>query len=200
MSAQQALNDLLRLRPGVAITAGEVNIRGCDPFYRTPYRAGETAAAALVATGVAANDVWEIRGGRRQQIGIAVREAAATLRASDYTLARDETGAYRRIPTSELMIHMRSITQPWRTRDRRWFLPHFNLPNLRARVLNVLQCGDTPAEVSAAVAGWNADELEEAIAAARGCGGKVRTTAEWLAHPQGAWLAGRGPVEIERSG
>src|SRR5205085_6856811 len=38
------------------------------------------------------------------------------------------------------------------------------------------------------------------IAAARGCGGKVRTTAEWLAHPQGAWLAGRGPIEIVRMG
>src|SRR5438045_8314230 len=101
MSAQQALNDLLRLRPGTAIMPGEVNIRGCDPFYRTPYRAGETAAAALVATGVAANDVWEIRSGRRQQIGIAVRETAATLRASDYTMQRDVTGAYQPAIVSE---------------------------------------------------------------------------------------------------
>ncbi len=200
MSAQQALNELLRLRPGAPIKSGEVAIRGSDPFYRTPYRAGECAAACLAATGVAANDLWEMRSGRRQQIEIGVAEAAATLRVGEYTQQRDELGAYKRIPPSDAMVHMRSITQPWRTRDGRWFLPHFNLPNLRERVLGVLQCADTPAEVSAAVKRWNADDLEQAIADARGCGGKIRSTAEWLSHPQGAYLAARPVVEIERIG
>src|SRR5689334_6849199 len=183
MSAQQALNDLLRIRARAAVAAREVAIRGSDPFYRTPYRAGETAAAALAATGIAANDIWELRTGRRQQIEIAVREAAATLRSSDYTLQKNDTGAWQPAPVSPHMAHMREITQPWRTRDGRWFLPHFNLPHLGARVLKVLDCGNTAAEVSAAVARWNADSLEQAIATARACGGKVRTTSEWLLHP-----------------
>jgi crotonobetainyl-CoA:carnitine CoA-transferase CaiB-like acyl-CoA transferase len=198
VSAQQALGELLRLRPPPPLKSGEVSIRGSDPFYRAPYRAGECGAACLAATGVAANDIWEIRTGSRQQMEIGVPEAAATLRAGEYTQHRDDTGVYRRIPPSDAMVHMRSITQPWPTRDGRWFLPHFNLPNLRARVLGVLQCADTPADVSAAVRRWNADELEEAVAAARGCGGMIRSTAEWLAHPQGAWLATRPVVEIER--
>ncbi len=200
MSAQQALSELLRLRPGAALKPGEAVIRGSDPFYRTPFRAGECAAACLAATGVAASDIWEIRTGKRQTIEIGVPAAAATLRVGEYTQQRDELGVYRHIPPSDAMVHMRSITQPWPTRDGRWFLPHFNLPNLRTRVLGVLQCTDTPAEVSAAVKRWNADELEQAIAAARGCGGKIRSTAEWLTHPQGAYLATRPVVEIERIG
>jgi crotonobetainyl-CoA:carnitine CoA-transferase CaiB-like acyl-CoA transferase len=185
---------------GAPVAATEFAIHGRDPFYRTPYRAGEVTAGSLAATGIAANDIWEIRSGRRQQIEIAVREAAATLRTTDYTLKRDETGTYRTIPISDSMAHMHTITQPWPTQDGRWFLPHFNLPNLKARVLGVLKCGDTPDDVGAAIAEWNADELEAAIAKARGCGGKIRTTAEWLAHPHGAWLSGRPPVEVGRIG
>jgi crotonobetainyl-CoA:carnitine CoA-transferase CaiB-like acyl-CoA transferase len=200
MTAQHALNELLRLRSAAPAGAGEVTIHGCDPFYRTPYRAGEVTAASLAATGIAANDIWEIRTGKRQKIAISVGEAAATLRTTDYTLKRDETGVYRTIPISDSMADMHTITQPWPTRDGRWFLPHFNLPNLKARVLGVLKCGDTPAEVGAAIAGWNADQLEAAIAKARACGGKIRTTAEWLAHPHGAYLSGRPPVEIQRIG
>ena len=200
MTAQHALNELLRLRTGAAVNAAEFAIHGRDPFYRTPYRAGEVTAASLAATGIAASDIWEIRTGRRQKMEIAVREAAGTLRSSDYTLKRDETGVYRTIPISDSMAHMHTITQPWPTRDGRWFLPHFNLPNLQARVLGVLKCDSTPAGVSAAIARWNADELEAAIAKARACGGKIRTTAEWLAHPHGAYLSGRPPVEVQRIG
>jgi crotonobetainyl-CoA:carnitine CoA-transferase CaiB-like acyl-CoA transferase len=200
MSAQQALNELLQLRTGAPLTGAGVAIHGCDPFYRTPYRAGEVTAATLAATGIAADDIWEIRSGRRQQIAISVREAAATLRTTDYTLKRDELGVYRSIPISDSMAHMHTITQPWPTRDGRWFLPHFNLPNLQARVLGVLKCGATPEEVGAAISRWNADELEAAIAQARACGGKIRTTAEWLAHPHGAYLSSRPPVEIQRIG
>jgi len=200
MSAQQPLTELLRLRSGAPVGMAEFAIHGRDPFYRTPYRAGEVTAATLAATGIAANDIWEIRTGRRQKIEIGVREAAATLRSTDYTLRRDESGAYRTIPISDSMAHMHTITQPWPTRDGRWFLPHFNLPNLQARMLGVLKCDATPAGVGAAIARWNADELENAIADARACGGKIRTTAEWLAHPHGAYLSSRPPVEIQRSG
>ena len=42
--------------------------------------------------------------------------------------------------------------------------------------------------------------LEEAIAKARACGGKVRSNAEWMAHPQGQYLAKRPLIEIEKIG
>jgi crotonobetainyl-CoA:carnitine CoA-transferase CaiB-like acyl-CoA transferase len=67
-------------------------------------------------------------------------------------------------------------------------------------VLDVLQCESTPEAVRAAVARWDADALEDAIAAARACGGTIRTAQEWLAHPQGRYLASRPVVEVDRVG
>jgi crotonobetainyl-CoA:carnitine CoA-transferase CaiB-like acyl-CoA transferase len=193
-----AFDELMAIRALNAPVEGEVTITGADPFYKTPFRIGETAASVLAATGVAANDLWALRGGQRQNVSVAVREAAATLRVVDYTMKRGDDGTYSRMQMSDSMRHMMTITQPWPTADGRYVLPHFNLPHLQRRVLGVLGCESTSASVSAAVRQWNSDELEAAIAEARGCGGKVRTREEWLAHPHGAYLATRPVVEITK--
>ena len=44
------------------------------------------------------------------------------------------------------------ISQPFATKDGRWFLPHFGIAHLKARVLGVLHCADTPEGVAGAVA------------------------------------------------
>ncbi|ONG59144.1 CoA transferase [Pseudoroseomonas deserti] len=196
----RAFDTLMAIRGGPAPPAAEVSIEGADPFFRTPFKAGEVAAAAIAACGVAANDLWALRGHARQRIEVRVPEAAATLRTVDYTRARGADGQHRHVPIPQAMAQMLRVTQPWPTRDGRWFLPHLNLPRLSARVLGVLACENTPEAVRAAVAGWEGAALEEAIAAAGACGGLIRSAEEWRAHPQGAYLAGRPVVEIDRLG
>ena len=49
-----------------------------------------------------------------------------------------------------------------------------------------------------AVAQWDALELEEAIIAANGPGGMVRSMAEWAQHPQAAAVASLPLLEIEK--
>ena len=88
------------------------------------------------------------------------------------------------------------MTQPWPTKDGRWFLPHFGLPNLKERVMGVLGCDSNPGAMAAAVVKWDALDLEAAIEEARGCGGMVRSNEEWLASPHGQALAGKPVVEI----
>jgi crotonobetainyl-CoA:carnitine CoA-transferase CaiB-like acyl-CoA transferase len=194
-----AFAELMAIRSGEVPAAGEVSITGADPFYRTPFRIGETMAAALVARGVAANDLWELRTGHRQTISVDVRAAAATSRyGSDMTLRRDAEGQYQPIPVSDQLKQMELLTQPWQAADGRWVLPHTALPHLERRVLNVLNCESTAESVSSGVSRWNSDELEDAIADAFSCGGKVRTPEEWLAHPQGAYLSTRPVVEITK--
>src|SRR5271168_3804719 len=41
-------------------------------------------AAALAATGLAAADLWELRGGRRQEVSVDLRQAVASLRSGHY--------------------------------------------------------------------------------------------------------------------
>src|SRR3954463_9654297 len=57
---------------------------GGDPVLPTPFRIGETAAAALAATGLAAFHLWEWRSGRKQQVAVDLRQAAAFLRSGHY--------------------------------------------------------------------------------------------------------------------
>ena len=54
--------------------------------------------------------------------------------------------------------------------------------------------------VSSAVAKWDALELEDAIIAANGAGGMVRTMEEWARHPQAAAVASLPLMEIVKIG
>jgi crotonobetainyl-CoA:carnitine CoA-transferase CaiB-like acyl-CoA transferase len=193
-----ALEELLEIRGLPAPAAGEVSFEGHDPFYQAPYHLGESTAAILGGIGIAANDLWEMRTGRRQTASVNLRHAAATLRTVDYTRQRDEAGEFKNIPIPPDMLYMLTATQPWKARDGRWFLPHFNLPHLGRRVLDVLQCDYTPDAVRQAVAGRDSAELDQAIADAMACGSPIRTPAEWAAHPQGQYLAARPAIEITK--
>jgi hypothetical protein len=194
-----AFEELMAIRDGAVLPADEVTITGSDPFYDSPFLIGETAAAALAARGVAANDLWELRNGYRQKISVDVRAAAATsLYGGDMTLRKDEQGCYQPIPHSDAMKHMVSMTQPWQGADGKWFLPHTNLPHLERRVLDVIGADSSVASIQAGIGGWQTDKLEDAIAQALACGGTVRTPEEWLAHPHGRYLASRPVVEITK--
>lgn len=153
LEKSNAFKELMEIRGGERPSEEEVRISGKDPFFPSPFKFGETAAAALAARAVAANDLWELRTGRRQTVSISVDTAAATcLGGTAQTQKKDDDGVYRGIEASEALKHMVSITQPWRCKDGRWFLPHFNLPHLERTVLGILGCEGSPKAVSAAVA------------------------------------------------
>lgn len=194
-----AFAELMSIRNGTPIIADEIKITGQDPLFFSPFRIGETTADVLAARAVAANDLWELRTGRRQSIEIDVRAAAATsLSGGDITQKKNKQGIYEPIPYSVELKHMISLTQPWQTADHQWLLPHTNLPHLEQRILDILKCESTPESIAEGISKWNADELEDVISEQFACGGKVRTPEEWLAHPHGAYLALKPVVEITK--
>src|SRR5262249_29947537 len=65
---------------------------------------------------------------------------------------------------------------------------------------HVLGCEENREAVSRAVANWDALDLEEAIIAASGAGGMVRSMAEWSQHPQAAAIASLPLMEILKIG
>ncbi len=192
---KSAFEEVMEIRGRGLPSEGEVAITGADPVLSTEFKIGETCAAVLAGVGVAISDIWEMKTGQRQMSSVDVRAAAAGLRSSTYMQKPDSDGIFQPVvnPQHEAMIKM---TQPWPTKDGRWFLPHFGLPNLKERVMGVLGCESNPASVAEAVAKWGALDLEAAIDEARACGAMVRNNDEWLAHPHGQVLAGKPIVEI----
>lgn len=194
-----AFRELMAIRGQEGAIGDAIHVSGSDPFFRTPFKLGEIASCVLAAAGVAVNDIWALRGNARQAISLGLHQAAASLRTMDYTRAREKGGNYRQIPLPVERAQAMSLCRPYRTREGRWFLPHFSL-GLGTRVLGLLRCEGTVEAIGRAVAQWGAAELEDGIAQVRACGGVVRTQQEWLAHPQGVHLASRPVVSVTRVG
>src|SRR5437879_2874880 len=188
---REALRTLFPIAGWEETRARAVEITGhSDPILPTPFRIGETGAAALAAVGLAVADLWELRSGRRQEVAIDLRQATASLRSGHY-LQVDGAG----VPTER-----NAVMGMYPAKNGRWSYIHANFPNHRAAALSVLGCEDNRDAVREAVAQWDALELEEAIIAAKGAGGMVRSMAEWAQHPQAAAIASLPLMEIVKIG
>ncbi len=188
---QNAMNAILPIAGWSAARARDVEISSSlDPILPTPFRITATATASLAAVGLAVNDLWELRTGRRQQISIDTRQATASLRSGHYLVLEDAPVSHAR----------HSIMGVYPAKHGRWSYIHGNFPNHRAAALKVLGVPEEREAVKKAVAQWDAQELEEAIIAANGAGGMVRTMAEWAQHPQGIAIAGLPLMEIIKIG
>jgi len=167
-----------------------VRITGADPALPSPFRVGTASAAALAAVGLAASDLWELRTGRRQEVAIDLRAAAASLRSSHYL----------RLDGVPVATDTDEVSGIYPTRDGRRMYLHCNFPNHREAALGVLCVAADREAVRHAAATWNAADLEEAVIAAKGAGGMVRSAAEWARHPQAAAVAALPLLEILRIG
>jgi crotonobetainyl-CoA:carnitine CoA-transferase CaiB-like acyl-CoA transferase len=187
----QALRTILPIARWSGDPAASVTFTGgTDPVLPTPFRIGVAGAATLAAAGLAAAALWEARSGRRQSVTVDLRQATASLRS----------GTYMKLGDGHLSHARNSIMGVYPSRDGRWSYLHCNFPNHRAAALGVLGVAEDRAAVTRAVAGWNAADLEEAIIAAKGAGGMVRSQAEWAGHPQAAAIAALPLLEIVRIG
>ena len=187
----EALRTILPLAGLPVERAGEVAITGgADPVLPTPFRIGETGAATLAAVGLAVSDLWEIRTGRSQDVAIDVRRATASLRS----------GRYMKMEGAPISADAHPVMGVYPAKNGRWSYIHANFPHHRAIALKVLGVEEDRDAILKAVAGWDALELEEAIIAAGGAGGMVRTMDEWAQHPQGAAIATLPLMEIVKIG
>jgi crotonobetainyl-CoA:carnitine CoA-transferase CaiB-like acyl-CoA transferase len=166
-----------------------LSITGHDPVIATRFRAGEAAAAVLAANATAAADLWCARGGRPQRIEVDVRAAAASLVSFAYLRYQNASFERRGLATTAL----------YRARDGRWVHLHGGFSS-REGTLALLNCDDDAGAIAKAVASWDAQALEDALAERGVCGAKLRSADEWRVHPQGMALAQVPVVEILRLG
>ena len=163
---------------------------GTDPILPTSFRIAETSAAALAATGLAVSDLWQLRTGRRQDVAVDRRQATASLRS----------GHYMKLNGAPVSTARNAVMGVYPAKNGRWSYLHCNFPNHRAAALGVLGVPEDREAVREAVAKWDALELEEAIIAAKGAGGMVRTMDEWAKHPQASAIASLPLMEIVKIG
>ena len=189
--AHDALRTILPIAGWPEERARAVEITGgADPVLPTPFRIGAAGAAALAATGLAAADLWELRTGRRQEVAVDLRQAVASLRS----------GHYLQVNGAKVRSERNPVMGMYPAKNGRWSYVHANFPNHRAAALRVLGCEENREAVRRAVARWDALELEDAIIAAGGAGGMVRSMAEWAGHPQAAAIASLPLLEILKIG
>jgi hypothetical protein len=175
----------------------EGHIVGQDPILASPHFLGNGAAVVRLLTGVAANELWRLRTGRRQEVIVDARHAAASLQS--YLLAHpvaepsvDATARAQRLPL---------ITRIVAARGGRYVQLHGSFHD-SPQILEELGLDDSadPDDVDAAVAQRDAFELEAALIRRRLCGGVVLSKQEWEHHPQGRAIAGLPAVTISRIG
>ena len=191
MADNAALRTLLPIAGWPEERAETVEITGgTDPILPTPFRISQAATAALAVTGLAAADLWELRTRRRQDVAVDARQATASLRS----------GHYMQMDGAKVRTDRNTIMGVYPAKNGRWSYIHANFPNHRAAALGVLGVPEDREAVREAVSKWDALELEEAIIAARGAGGMVRTMDEWARHPQAQALATLPLMEIVKIG
>ncbi|MGH7030479.1 MAG: CoA transferase, partial [Stellaceae bacterium] len=189
--AYDALRTIMPIAGWPEERAREVEITGgADPVLPTPFRIGAAGAAALAATGLAAAALWELRTGRRQAVAVDLRQAVASLRS----------GHYLQIDGAAISTERNPVMGVYPAKGGRWSYIHANFPNHRAAAMSVLGVPEEREAVRQAVAKWDALELEEAVLAAKGAGGMVRSMAEWAKHPQAAAIASLPLMEIVKIG
>ncbi len=196
---------------------GAVTFTGSDPILRSHFRIGASMALPAMAAAVGAAAIWRARTGESQDVAIDLREAVYNVNpiitpimqhrlavgavppddpvARGFTFTPTINGRFYQAP-----LGLPFSFVPFLTRDER----HMNItgiyPHLNARALNLLECNPTRESIAAAVARWDAADLEAAMFENGVVGVMHRTTAEWLVHAEGAFLAQRPLIDIRKVG
>ena len=185
-----ALEELIGLAGLPASAAEQAHIDGDDPVIPTQYRVGAAGAAALAASGLAAGELWKLRSGRSQTVSVDLRAATASLRSA----------CYLRINGKPIPMIWDAYSGFYPVKDGRWVSIHCNFANHREAAMQVLGNAPDRKTAEAASLAWDGLALEDAIHAAGGCAGYVRSAQEWAAHPQSAAVATQPLLEILRIG
>ncbi|WP_045013037.1 CoA transferase [Bradyrhizobium sp. LTSP849] len=195
LDAIKALDELIR-PAGLNLedVGGSVSIYGADPLFPSAVRMGEAFSIAAMAAAIGPAAIWKERTGQGQHLSIDVRKAAHGINPDmtfhptinghpypDWVGNRHPFGAY-----------------PYKTKDGRWVYPSGVYPHQQTKWGNFFNCGTDFEHIRAAIAKWDAEELEDAANEKGLTLCMVRTTEEWLQHPQGMYLSNEPVIAIRK--
>ena len=187
---QQILSDLWTHAGGDAAALETVTLTGKEPQLPSSFRIAAAAQVSIAAAGLAAAEIWRMRGGARQGVAVDMRHAVVECRSERYL----------RVDGAPPPPAWDAIAGVYRTGDQRFVRLHTNFPHHRAAACNVLNCKAERDAVQAALMQWEGEAFETAAYAAGGVVALMRSHQEWSVLPQAKALAGLPPVIIEKLG
>ena len=174
--------------------AGKVRFVGADPVVPSLHRYGAATASALAAYAAGIALLWQQRSGQGQDVTVDLARAVNIgLRTAFYCSQNGQTFRIGSWSRNENVF---------RTADDRlvYLLRNTGRGTITQDLVGMLRSPNTTAGMAEAVGHWQSAELEDALAVHKLPGTIIRTPEEWLAHPQGAWLAQRPGFHIEKIG
>lgn len=165
-------------------------LTGDDPVLATPYRVGTAGAAAMAAGAIAAAEVWRLRGGRSQCVEVEAAHAAVALRS----------GRYFRINGAPGPEPFDAVTGYYPVRGGRWLYAQNNALPHRAAFFRLLGTEADKTAAAQRTREWDGEALEDAVHAAGGVAGLVRSDEEWRHHQQGRCVHAAPLLSICRIG
>jgi crotonobetainyl-CoA:carnitine CoA-transferase CaiB-like acyl-CoA transferase len=184
------LADLWTLAGGAPAAMETVTLTGTEPQLPSSFRMGAAAQASIVASALAAAEIWRLRSGETQGLAVDMVHAIAECRSERYLRADGKPPP----PAWD------AIAGIYKTGDQRFVRLHTNFPHHRAAVCQVLSCEAQRETVQAALMQWDGEAFETAAYAAGGVVSLMRSHEEWSALPQAKALAELPVLTIEKIG
>jgi len=178
---------------------GTVDFTGADPVLPGALRLAGGTSIALAAKSVAIAKLWQLRGGRGQDIQMDLRVAPHRL-CPFYDRKWELLNGFAMVDPAR--VDMAFATPSfYRTADDRWVHPMGPYPQLRHDASVLLGVPEQKDAVAAAIARWDSDELEKAAEEAGVIMPVLRTTAELKETEQYRSVLGpMPPVIVEKIG
>ncbi len=173
-----ALFETIGSELGAQAAAPTVELSG-TPCLPSIYDVGSLATATIAAATAAVERVRALRsGGAARPVHVDRGHASIAFRCERYLTPQGWT----------LPPVWDPIAGDYQAKDG-FIRLHTNYRHHRDAVLRVVRTEETRAAVAQAVRSWSAEELESAVVREGGCAARMRTAAEWAAHPQGAAMS-----------
>ncbi|HMN45872.1 MAG TPA: CoA transferase [Povalibacter sp.] len=175
---------------------GRITFSRKDPLFPSTIRLGGLPAIALVAQSVAAAKLWRMRGGLGQDISVDLGQAARRLAPINEFKWEMLNG----LPNDLEDRNTLAFQSYYKTKDGRHVLPQNIYPGVRAKMLKILDCSDSPQALAKVFLKCTGDELE-ALGEQHGLVMvKVRSVEEFIREPVFDYLASLPLIELEKVG
>ena len=184
------LKDIWTSVDGDAAALERVRLTGEEPQIPSSFRVAVAGQTTIAAAGLAAAEIWGLRGGQAQDVAVDMRHAVVECRSERYLRLDDKPPP----PAWD------AIAGVYRTGDNRFVRCHTNFPHHRDAVCEVLACEPERDKVQAALMQWKGEDFETAAYAAGGVVALMRSYDEWSALPQSRALAALPLISIEKIG